>query len=98
MGIAEEVILNSIETALNQIENDARAIVESTERRNEGDQTDGNENEVERSEEALTFDENHFSTPVGGASPVRTPRGRRRRATTSSLEDSEVRTRREVRG
>ncbi|XP_026320391.1 E3 ubiquitin-protein ligase Nedd-4 isoform X2 [Hyposmocoma kahamanoa] len=89
MEIAEEVILNSIETALNQIENDARAIVESTERRNEGDQTDGNENEVERSEEALTFDENHFSTPVGGSSPARTPRGRRRRTTTSSLEDSE---------
>lgn len=45
---------------------------------------------AEASEESLTFDENHFSTPVGGASP----QPRRRRATTSSLEDSEVRGRR----
>lgn len=95
---ANEMILNSIETALNQIENEARAIVESTERRNENGHRDGDENEVDRSEEALTFDENHFSTPVGGASPARTPRGRRRRTTTSSLEDSEVRTRWGLRG
>lgn len=42
-------------------------------------------------EDALTFDENHFSTPTGGASPVATPTARRRRTTTSSMEDSEVR-------
>lgn len=41
---------------------------------------------AEATEESLTFDENHFSTPVGGLSP----RGRRR-TTTSSMEDSEVR-------
>lgn len=94
---ANEIIISSIEIALNQIENDARAIVESTERRSESDHTDGEESEVERSEEALTFDDNHFSTPVGGASPARTPRSRRRRTTASSLENSEVRTRWEVR-
>ena len=42
-------------------------------------------------EDALTFDENHFSTPTG-ASPVTSPGARRRRTTTaSSMEDSEVR-------
>lgn len=39
-------------------------------------------------EDALTFDENHFSTPTG-ASPVTSPGTRRRRTTTSSMEDSE---------
>ncbi|XP_028177006.1 E3 ubiquitin-protein ligase Nedd-4 isoform X2 [Ostrinia furnacalis] len=38
---------------------------------------------AEATEQSLTFDENHFSTPVGGLSP------RARRRTTSSLEDSE---------
>ncbi|KAH9639071.1 hypothetical protein HF086_003602, partial [Spodoptera exigua] len=45
--------------------------------------------EVIVEEDALTFDENHFSTPTGGASPVTTPTNRRRRTTTSSMEDSE---------
>ncbi|XP_022815749.1 E3 ubiquitin-protein ligase Nedd-4 isoform X3 [Spodoptera litura] len=45
--------------------------------------------EVIVEEDALTFDENHFSTPTGGASPVATPTNRRRRTTTSSMEDSE---------
>lgn len=44
-------------------------------------------------EDTLTFDENHFSTPTGGVSPERSPRTRRRRTTTSSMEDSEVRKR-----
>lgn len=67
----------------------------STEGNNE--ETNGEQSEsavggetMEASEESLTFDENHFSTPVGGASPARSP-SRRRRTTTSSMEDSEVR-------
>ncbi|XP_041984545.1 E3 ubiquitin-protein ligase Nedd-4 [Aricia agestis] len=40
------------------------------------------------STESLTFDENHFSTPTGGASPERRET-RRRRTTTSSMDDSE---------
>ncbi|XP_060805532.1 E3 ubiquitin-protein ligase Nedd-4 isoform X2 [Amyelois transitella] len=39
-------------------------------------------------EDALTFDENHFSTPTGGASPARSPNSRRRRTATDS-DDSE---------
>lgn len=42
-------------------------------------------------EDALTFDENHFSTPTGGVSPVTSPAARRRRTTASSIDDSEVR-------
>lgn len=45
--------------------------------------------------ESLTFDENHFSTPTGGATPERrASTSRRRRATASSMEDSEVRSER----
>ncbi|XP_049701340.2 E3 ubiquitin-protein ligase Nedd-4 isoform X3 [Helicoverpa armigera] len=40
-------------------------------------------------EDALTFDENHFSTPTGGVSPVTSPAARRRRTTASSIDDSE---------
>lgn len=51
---------------------------------------DGEESlELPETVDALTFDENHFSTPTGGASPVTSPRSRRR--TTSSMDDSEVR-------
>ncbi|CAH2089117.1 unnamed protein product [Euphydryas editha] len=40
--------------------------------------------------ESLTFDENHFSTPTGGATPERrASTSRRRRATASSMENSE---------
>ncbi|KAJ8717592.1 hypothetical protein PYW07_005522 [Mythimna separata] len=58
--------------------------------------TEVTENETEQTlpqtevvvEDALTFDENHFSTPTG-ASPVASPGTRRRRTTTSSMDDSE---------
>ncbi|KAI8420486.1 hypothetical protein MSG28_008972 [Choristoneura fumiferana] len=43
--------------------------------------------EIEELEEALTFDENHFSTPTGGATPERVATGRR--MTSSSMDDTE---------
>ncbi|KAI5636492.1 WW domain-containing protein [Phthorimaea operculella] len=46
----------------------------------------GNDDTAEN-EESLQFDENHFSTPVGGASPQ--SRRRRRANTASSMEDTE---------
>lgn len=49
----------------------------------------GERAEVEELEEALTFDENHFSTPTGGATPERVASGRR--MTSSSMDDTEVR-------
>ncbi|KAI8420485.1 hypothetical protein MSG28_008971 [Choristoneura fumiferana] len=45
--------------------------------------------EIEELEEALTFDENHFSTPTGGATPERVATGRR--MTSSSMDDTEDR-------
>lgn len=43
------------------------------------------------STESLTFDENHFSTPTGGVTPERRQSTARRRRTTASSLDSEVR-------
>lgn len=44
----------------------------------------------DESTESLTFDENHFSTPTGGATPERRDSPNRRRTTASSVDDSEV--------
>lgn len=59
------------------------------ERNGEIEEVDEERLEVTELTDALTFDENHFSTPLGGASPVTSQRSRR--PTTSSMDDSEVR-------
>ncbi|CAG5014926.1 unnamed protein product [Parnassius apollo] len=54
--------------------------------------TEAEDEEVELIEiidESLTFDENHFSTPTGGTPETRTPTSRLRRATASSMDDTE---------
>ncbi|KAJ8716968.1 hypothetical protein PYW08_005367 [Mythimna loreyi] len=75
---------NAAETP-NTTEVNTETATEVTE--NETDQTALPQTEVVV-EDALTFDENHFSTPTG-TSPATSPGTRRRRTTTSSMDDSE---------
>ncbi|KAM3959450.1 LOW QUALITY PROTEIN: E3 ubiquitin-protein ligase Nedd4 [Aphomia sociella] len=48
-----------------------------------------NDDIEESAEELLTFDENHFSTPTGGASPQRSPALRRRTASSESEDETD---------
>lgn len=93
--LTQEVIADETETQNEtQTQNETEDIQNETENTQNGSDATENETEVPQTEvvveDALTFDENHFSTPTG-ASPVTSPVSRRRRSTTSSLEDSEVR-------
>ncbi|XP_047996855.1 E3 ubiquitin-protein ligase Nedd-4 isoform X2 [Leguminivora glycinivorella] len=60
--------------------------VDEAERERQQDERDADSIEIEI-EEALTFDENHFSTPTGGTTPERG--ASRRRMTSSSMDDTE---------
>ncbi|XP_053614987.1 E3 ubiquitin-protein ligase Nedd-4 isoform X2 [Plodia interpunctella] len=53
------------------------------------DDTEETEVIEDLAEDALTFDENHFSTPTGGASPARSPTSRRRRTSTDTDESED---------
>ncbi|KAJ2948784.1 hypothetical protein O0L34_g8041 [Tuta absoluta] len=84
---------NTTEETQNATEETQNATAETrnaTEERHNGAerrQTADNDDTADENEESLQFDENHFSTPVGGASPQ--ARRRRRANTASSMEDTE---------
>lgn len=94
-------IVSLNETQTDNVDDTDRETILTNNNNNENDAIDQIESaqdnaEVEvtaNDEEVLTFDENHFSTPIGGVTPEQTtPRDRRRRQiTTSSVDDSEVR-------
>ncbi|KAJ0174354.1 hypothetical protein K1T71_010500 [Dendrolimus kikuchii] len=77
----------SVEAEPNTTESETEARGAEGHNRIEG--TENNVDALAQDVDSLTFDENHFSTPIGGATPERSPTPRRRRTTTSSGDDSE---------
>ncbi|XP_072943034.1 E3 ubiquitin-protein ligase Nedd-4 isoform X2 [Epargyreus clarus] len=91
---------NGVEEAeTNRNENNETNVIETSEATASAHVENGDENDRDRvslvseldSTESLTFDENHFSTPTGGASPRRrSPAARRRRTAASDTSEDET--------